>query len=197
MTNDRTPGHALETETSEREDTASLPEKCATLTRELAEARAEIARLEHAAAYYCAPDCHERAVCSEPGATHTQCGTCQAHDAPRHHCGCPRPLESVRPKHGWDEAKLSAAVGAALETALTLFADDEAGTRVNSELHGALLAAVLPVVRAHFPARPEQTALAELLSDAPDPWGQPRAENLASALMGLWDAPADLSDVAQ
>lgn len=37
----------------------------------------------------CAPDCGERARCVVVGTVgHWQCGWCDAHDMPRHHCGC-------------------------------------------------------------------------------------------------------------
>ena len=37
----------------------------------------------------CDPDCQERTECDtvgEPG--HYQCGVCEIHKQPRHHCGC-------------------------------------------------------------------------------------------------------------
>lgn len=37
----------------------------------------------------CAPDCQERAECPNAGSKlHLQCGYCEIHDAPSHHCSC-------------------------------------------------------------------------------------------------------------
>jgi hypothetical protein len=46
-------------------------------------AEAKVAELE------CAPDCAERTGCTVIGGLgHFQCGYCQDHQKPRHHCGC-------------------------------------------------------------------------------------------------------------
>lgn len=37
----------------------------------------------------CAPDCDERDTCEQAGEIgHQQCGHCQLHNVPVHHCGC-------------------------------------------------------------------------------------------------------------